>query len=262
VQSKGTPDGTYKLAQLVRACRSLYSTCRAYGVPLVSGKDSMKNEAVLGGVKISVPPTLLLSAIGQIDDVQNSLTLDFKKSGDVVYLLGTTGDHTGASEYFRYLGDLAGAQPELGQAAPFVGNNEPTVDAKANLALYKALHQAIDAGLVRSAATPGKGGLAVAIARSALAGRLGARLEIDGTDHSQALPADTFLFSESNGRFVVTTSVDQATSFESFFAGLPCQRIGHVTSEPELQVSYRNQTEISVTIDQLCHSFKKGLADA
>ena len=73
---------------------------------------------------------------------------------------------------------------------------------------------------------------------------------------------DTFLFSESNGRFVVTTSVDQAATFESFFTDLPCQRIGHVTSEPELAVSYRNQTEISVTIDQLCHSFKKGLADA
>jgi phosphoribosylformylglycinamidine synthase len=262
VQSEGTPDGTYKLAQLVRACRGLYSTCRAYGVPLVSGKDSMKNEAVLGGVKISVPPTLLLSAIGQIDDVQSSLTLDFKRPGDVVFLLGTTGDHTGASEYFRYLGELAGAQPELGQAAPFVGNNEPTVDVKANLPLYKALHRAIEAGLVHSAATPSKGGLGVALARSALAGRLGARLEVDAKDQPQALPPDTFLFSESNGRFVVTTSVDQAAAFESFFAGLPCRRIGEVTAEPELEVSYQNQKEISVTIDQICHSFKKGLADA
>ena len=54
----------------MRACRGLYDACRAYGVPLISGKDSMKNEAVMGGVKISVPPTLLVSAIGQIDDVR------------------------------------------------------------------------------------------------------------------------------------------------------------------------------------------------
>ena len=79
VRSAHTPDGEYKLAQLVRACRGLYATCRAYGVPLISGKDSMKNDAVMGGVKISVPPTLLVSAIGQIDDVQKAVTLDFKR---------------------------------------------------------------------------------------------------------------------------------------------------------------------------------------
>ncbi|MGB5549004.1 MAG: AIR synthase-related protein, partial [Thermoanaerobaculia bacterium] len=85
VRSETTPDGEYKLAQLVRACRGLHEVCLAYGVPLISGKDSMKNESTMGGVKISVPPTLLLSAIGQIDDVREALTLDFKQPGDLVY---------------------------------------------------------------------------------------------------------------------------------------------------------------------------------
>ncbi len=79
VRSETTPDGEYKLAQLVRACRGLHEVCLAYGVPLISGKDSMKNESTMGGVKISVPPTLLLSAIGQIDDVREALTLDLKQ---------------------------------------------------------------------------------------------------------------------------------------------------------------------------------------
>ncbi len=65
VESEQTPDGQYKLAQLVRACRGLYEVCRAYGVPLISGKDSMKNESRMGGAKIGVPPTLLLSALGR-----------------------------------------------------------------------------------------------------------------------------------------------------------------------------------------------------
>ncbi|NIM62871.1 MAG: phosphoribosylformylglycinamidine synthase, partial [Acidobacteria bacterium] len=88
VRSPGTPDGEYKLAQLVRACRGLYDAVVAYGTPLISGKDSMKNDSTLGGVKISVPPTLLVSAIGQIDDVRNSRTLELKSEGDLVYLIG------------------------------------------------------------------------------------------------------------------------------------------------------------------------------
>jgi phosphoribosylformylglycinamidine synthase len=262
VQSAGTPDGEYKLAQLVRACRGLYSTCRTYGVPLISGKDSMKNEAVLGGVKISVPPTLLVSAIGQIEDVRDSLTLDFKQPGDVVFLLGVTEDHTGGSEYYRYLGQLDGVAAKLDQAVPYVGNRVPTVDPEACLALYHSLHDAIRAGLVRSAATPAKGGLAVALARCALAGRLGARLEILAENQGQALPADTFLFSESNGRFIVTTAAAQADAFESALAGLPCQRVGVVTSESELVVDHQGSEVIRIEIDELSQSFKKGLADA
>ncbi len=68
----------------------------------------MKNEAILGGVKIAVPPTLLLSAIGQIDDVRRALTLELREAGDELYALGETGEHTGASEYLRYLGERDG----------------------------------------------------------------------------------------------------------------------------------------------------------
>jgi phosphoribosylformylglycinamidine synthase len=98
VRSDATPDGEYKMAQLVRACRGLYDLTRAYATPLVSGKDSMKNDSTMGGVKISVPPTLLVSAIGQIDDVGTAVTLDVKSEGDLVYLLGTTHDETGGSD--------------------------------------------------------------------------------------------------------------------------------------------------------------------
>jgi phosphoribosylformylglycinamidine synthase len=262
VQSETTPDGSYKLAQLVRACRGLYATCRVYGVPLISGKDSMKNEAVLGGVKISVPPTLLVSAIGQIDDVRESVTLDFKQPGDIVFLLGKTDDHTGGSEYYRYLGAQAGIDAELDQPAPYVGNRVPTVDAESNLSLYRTLHGVIREGLVRSAATPGKGGLAVALARCSLAGDLGATLELGAGSHTEELSADTLMFSESNGRFIVTVATDRADDLESRFIGLPCCRIGHVTAAPDLVLTYDNEPIINATICQLRDSFKRGLADA
>ena len=125
IASESAPDGAYKLAQLVRACRGLYEATRAYGTPLISGKDSMKNEAVMEGVKISVPPTLLVSAIGQIDDVRGAITLEPRAAGDVVFLLGVTRDETGASEYFRWLGELHGRSAPLGSPRPYVGNKVP-----------------------------------------------------------------------------------------------------------------------------------------
>ncbi len=82
VQGPKTPDGEHKLAQLVRCCEGLRAACEAFGVPLISGKDSMKNDAHLGGVKISIPPTLLVSAIGQIDDVSRALDLVPVAPGD------------------------------------------------------------------------------------------------------------------------------------------------------------------------------------
>lgn len=79
VQSEKTPDGEYKLAQLVRACKALSELCVAYGVPCISGKDSMKNDYTGGGKKISIPPTVLFSVLGIMDDVKKAVTSDFKK---------------------------------------------------------------------------------------------------------------------------------------------------------------------------------------
>ncbi len=262
VRSESTPDGEYKLAQLVRACRGLYDTCRAYGVPLVSGKDSMKNEAQMGGVKICVPPTLLVSAIGQIDDVRESVTVDFKCPGDRIYVLGETGDHLGGSEYYRYLGERDGLRPELGQPAPYLGGKPPVVDTEQCLPLYRALEAAVRSGWVRSAAVPAKGGLAGAIARSALAGGLGARLDLDACPVTGDLAFDTVLFSESNGRFLVSVHESDTAAFEASFAGLPCRQIGNVTERPTVTVGHGSREPIEVSLADLRKRFSQGLAYA
>ena len=86
--SATNPDAEYKLAQLVRANQALYDFCRAYDLPCISGKDSMKNDYRVGDIKISIPPTLLFSALGVIDDVTRVVTMDAKRPGDLVYVLG------------------------------------------------------------------------------------------------------------------------------------------------------------------------------
>jgi phosphoribosylformylglycinamidine synthase len=88
VFSDKTPDGPYKLAQLVRANQALYDYCTAYGVPCISGKDSMKNDYQIGDTKISVPPTLLFSVIASMPDVRKAITMDVKQPVDLVFILG------------------------------------------------------------------------------------------------------------------------------------------------------------------------------
>jgi phosphoribosylformylglycinamidine synthase len=257
IASPQTPDGEYKLAQLVLACRGLAEACLAYGVPLISGKDSMKNEAIVGGVKICAPPTLLVSALGQIDDVRRALTLELRAAGDALYALGETGDHTGASEYFRYLGEREGLRAEIGRPAPYVGRRPPTVDPERNLELYRALERATREGLVRSATTPTRGGLAVALARSALAGGLGAELDLDRLPATGRLPADVLLFSESTGRFLVTVAPADREGFESCFRGLACERVGEVSEEPRLRWTRSGAPVGEVTLRALREGFQR-----
>jgi phosphoribosylformylglycinamidine synthase len=259
VQSKETPDGAYKLAQLVRACRGLYETCRAYGTPLISGKDSMKNESTMGGVKICVPPTLLVSALGRIDDVRESITLEPRSAGDVVFLLGVTRDETGGSEYFRYLGEREELEPESGAAQPWVGNKVPRLDPAETLPLYRAFHGAVRHGVVRSATTPAKGGLALAMARSVMAGGVGLDLDLDRCADLAILPPEVALFSESNGRFLVTVSEADADDFEQSFAGLPCRRIGRVIPETQLRVRLGGRDLIRLDAAAMRATFKEKL---
>jgi phosphoribosylformylglycinamidine synthase len=260
VRSERTPDGEYKLAQLVRACRGLYEAVRDYGTPLISGKDSMKNDSTMGGIKISVPPTLLVSAIGQIDDVAGALTLAPEQAGDAVFLLGTTRDETGGSEYLRYRGERDGLSAELGGPQPYVGNKVPRIDTAETLPLYRALEGAIHDGLARSASTPSRGGLALALARSAMAGELGLDVDLDACPDLAELPPDVALFSESGGRFVVTAEKSRAGELEARFAGLPMTRIGSTTAEPHLRIKVGG-IAIDLEVGGMKAAFKETLAD-
>jgi phosphoribosylformylglycinamidine synthase II len=223
VRSEKTPDGEYKLAQLVRANQALYTITTAYGVPCISGKDSMKNDYQIGSVRISIPPTLLFSTLGKMEDVRKAVTMDVKKPGDLVYVLGTTFRELGASEWYA-LHDAT-------------GNGVPKVDAKSAKTRYEALHRAIMAGLVASCHDCSDGGLGVALAETAFAGGLGMEIDLRSVPAEGVTRNDEILFSESQSRFVVTISPQSREAFETLFAGSVCARIGTVISEGVLKVN-------------------------
>lgn len=223
VQSEKTPDGEYKLAQLVRANQALYDYTTAYTIPCISGKDSMKNDYMIADHKISIPPTVLFSLIGALDDVRLACTMDAKRPGDLVYVLGETREETGGSEYFAMLGA--------------VGSRVPRVEAQQALALYRALNAAMRAGLVRSCHDCSDGGLAVALAETAFAGELGMRIDLKNVPVDGQMDDDVLLFSETQSRFVVTVAPEHTRAFEDCLASHACACAGMVTDNARFTVT-------------------------
>lgn len=247
VKSEKTPDGEYKAAQLVRANKALYEYCVAFGVPLISGKDSMKNDYQIGDTKISIPPTVLFSVIGKIDDLRQAVSMDVKRPGDLVYLLGETRDECGGSEYYSELG--------------FLGSNVPKVDAMTAFARYRALNAAQRQGLVRSCHDLSDGGLGVALAEKAFAGGYGLRVELEGMVVEGELRDDTLLFSESPSRLLVTVRPQERERFERLFAGQALACLGEVLDTPRLVVSRSGRTLLDVDINLLKEAWQAPLRE-
>ncbi len=214
------PDGKLKAAQLVRACRALKDLCLGYGIPLLSGKDSMYVDGFLEGRygerhKVSALPTLQFSATSVIDDLERCVSMDAKMAGDLVYVLGITCDELGAGEYYEHLGTIGARVPQVALAK--------------NKVLYRALSRAIDRHLVASAHGIYRGGIGVHLALVAMAGNLGLRVDLDRVPMDGIDRNDTLLFSESAGRVIVTLDPARREVFEKIMTGLPCACVGTVT---------------------------------
>jgi len=248
VESEKTPDGRYKLAQLVRANEALYDYTRIYGVPCISGKDSMKNDYMIGGTKISIPPTLLFSVIARMDDVRKAVTMDAKQPGDLVYILGETRKELGGSEWYALNG--------------FVDNSVPQVDARKARNRYEALNRAMEADLIASCHDCSDGGLGVALTETAFAGGYGMTVDLSLAPFSGSLRNDELLFSESQSRFVVTVSPALRDSFEAMMADQEMACVGRITGEQTFVVTgLQGQSIIEEDMASLKEAWQQTLRD-
>lgn len=242
VESASTPDGAHKLAQLVRCCEALYDVCVAYDIPLISGKDSMKNDYHIGDTKISIPPTVLFTAAAVLEDVTQVISMDVKNAGDVVYVLGDTKQEMGGSEYLAMLGQL-GATP-------------PQVDAVRARCLYVALADAIASGLVASCHDCSDGGLGTALAETSFAGGLGLDVDLKPL----GLDSDVIaLFSETQSRFVVTVYPGNVEAFETALHGNTFYKVGVVRDDDRLVVNGNRGVCVDADIHELKRAWKSPL---
>ena len=228
----GNTDRPETLGSLVRAALACYDAATALGTPFISGKDSLNNEfsyEALGGRRtISIPSTLLISAMGQVADVASCVTMDLKAVGSALYQVGLTRDELGGSHLAMVLGVEGGTVPRWNGA-----------DARATFA---ALHRAIRGGWVRSCHDLSEGGLAVAAAEMAFAGEVGAEIdlsaapcELDATVSPTQRDA-VLAYAESNTRFLVEVSPENESAFLNAMGGAPCAKIGQTVAEPRLVV--------------------------
>jgi phosphoribosylformylglycinamidine synthase II len=251
----GYTDRPQTLGSLVRAALACHDVAVAFGTPFISGKDSLNNEFSYqhNGERrtIAIPPSLLISAIGQVDDVRQCVTMDLKEPGNLLYQVGSTQNELGGS-HFSLVHELEGG--DVPQVNP--------VQAKA---IFEAVHRAIGSGLLRACHDMSEGGLAVALAEMAFAGAFGAQVNVDKL--SQQLPADlgqdhrtaAILFSESNSRFICEVSPANQTEFEKTFQHLPITRLGEVSQRKRLVISANNKTIIDADIFQLKEAWQRPL---
>jgi len=243
----GNPDKPDRLGGLVRAAQACYDVALGYETPFISGKDSLYNEFESEKENICIPPTLLISAVAVMNNVEKVVTMDCKREDDLVYIIGTTWNELGGSQYYGIHG--------------YVGNRVPSVDSNKGKRLMDALSAVMEKGLVRACHDLSEGGIGVAAAEMAFAGGLGMVIHLGQVPLGEAINRDDYvLFSESNTRFLVEVAPEARHQFEHMMAGIDFAAIGQVTGQERLEVYGLNgEIVLSAPINELKEAWQRPL---
>lgn len=240
-------DDPAQLGSLVRAAEACYDGAIAYRTPFVSGKDSLSNQFTTeAGELITIPPTLLITALGIVPDVSRCRTMDAKSAGNPLLIVGLTDGALGGSHYLMITQDPS-RDPQI-----------PQVNLKRGPATALAVSSLIANGLVESAHDCSDGGLLVAAAEIAFAGRVGLDLDLTdlATDHGLDAPAACFAETPSRYLLEVTPANLAATVDVLRQADIPCGQIGTFTDHDRLTVRIASQGQIlDEPLDQLRRSW-------
>jgi phosphoribosylformylglycinamidine synthase subunit PurSL len=221
---------------LVRACEACYELSKYYGAPFISGKDSLSNEFTFAGKVIRIPHTLLITAMAVVPDVKRCITMDLKRAGDQLVVVGLTRDELGNSELMAMLGGSGGRTPRL--------------DLKLSKPVLDACAAVIAAGCVNAAHDCSEGGLGAAVAEMAFSGGLGARLDLQAVPREGVDDGVVALFSESQSRIVLSIPADRLDEARRHLAAVPHAVVGEVTAATELAMQGLG-VQATVALEQL-----------
>jgi phosphoribosylformylglycinamidine synthase len=233
IASVRNPDAEYKLAQLVRASKALYDISLDYGMPFVSGKDSMKNDFIgineyQETIKISVPPTLLVTALGRVPTLSMIRTSEIKNESDLLYLIGEN------LTQFQSAFELGELYEDYQVQYPLPGLNP-----KSQIEIYRKIHLALKENVIESSHDISDGGLLLAIAEKMMGTPLGIKISLDLPEKEWM----NFLFNESAGRILVTVNPKNQKIFEQILLGASLLLLGETTTSGHLVVK-SNRVEI------------------
>ncbi len=222
----GNPDKPDRLGGLVRASYGCYYAAKAYGLPFISGKDSLYNEYMYAGKSRAIPGTLLISAVSVLNDVSKTVSMYAKEAGDFIYVVGLTRDEMGGSLYYEQNG--------------LTGSSVPMIYPAQAMKIFSSLNRLAAAGALRSVHDCSEGGLGVSAAEMAFSGGLGMEISLADAVYKCADKKrrrnDFILFSESNSRFIVEVAREKKRVFERELKGLPFSLIGRLEAHGQFIV--------------------------
>ncbi|MEY3195582.1 MAG: hypothetical protein RIQ78_1679 [Bacteroidota bacterium] len=208
----GNPYNPEVYYQFAEAIRGMGEACRTFETPVTGGNVSFYNQYSQNGETLPVYPTPTIGMLGLLDDYDQLMTLDFKNEGDVIYLLGTSRDDLGSSEYLRTVHSVA-------------FSHCPYFDLKEEYALQQTLKKAIRLNILASVHDVSEGGLFNNLLESAMPRKLGFEITANAS-----VRKDAWLFGESQSRVVVSVSPEHSATLERFLSeeGVPYETVGTV----------------------------------
>ena len=237
----GSPEKPDVFFQFKEACRGIGDACRAFGIPVTGGNVSFYNESPTG----AIDPTPTIGLVGLLGRIGDRVTSHFENPGDRIVILGTTErDSLGGSAYWA-------------ESLRFVGGQPPVVNLPAEKSLQQLLVEAARHQLLRSAHDCSTGGLAVALAESAMrgpyhGGGIGASVNL-ATCTDPSVTDDALLFGESGARAVVSVAPEKEAELFALAGrlGVPAASAGVVGNEGGSFVVERGKALISRPINDL-----------
>ena len=239
----GNPNNSEILGSLVRAANACYDMSKAFDIPFISGKDSLHNEYSIGGKKYSIPPVLLISAIGVIENVANVVTMPLKNEGNKIYVLGITRNELGGSVFAKIKNIKYGVVPDV---YPRESKN-----------IMRRIYQAINKSLIESCHDCSDGGFATAVSEMAFASGKGVRIDIDAIKTEGVLTVAEKLFSESNGRFVIEVNPENEDMMLKIFEDSVLAEVGYVSDDKKIVfISKENKIKVQEKSEVLLNSWR------
>ncbi|MFA4885344.1 MAG: phosphoribosylformylglycinamidine synthase subunit PurL [Desulfotomaculaceae bacterium] len=212
------------------------------GMPFISGKDSLSSTyRGKDGTIIRIPPVLCVSAFGRVQDVNLTVSTDFKKAGSQIVLVG-----------FRNIAEMAGSV--YYQIQGYTGNNLPRVNPSLLNEVFTVVHKAAASGILQACHDISEGGLAAALAEMCFGGGLGAKIAVPGSEQ-----ADHFFFNETAGCFLV--ELPPGSDPGLIFGQVPCVKIGETTSAREISADQSGDVLFTLSIDDLKQAWQRPMKE-
>jgi phosphoribosylformylglycinamidine synthase subunit PurL len=215
----GDPADPFVYHDFAESVKGISEACRKMGIPVIAGNVSFHNLTQDGSETTSVLPTPVIGMIGKLEDPAEVMTVNFKKKGDMIFLVGRSDNDISSSEYLSFV-------HLINESAA------PVFDLDYEIRMQRVVGSLIGKGLICSAHDVSMGGLFITLVECALPGGLG----FDVTSPAE-IRSDAFLFGESQSRVVVSVTPEQETDFLDFMmeTGVQFSALGHVTKE-ELRI--------------------------